>query len=247
VKGQLGQLGHPQSEGLETGLLQFIGLGPDLEPHVRGIPSGGRALLLTSDGIHSLPAPIFEWVAKNAKALQAATERLVQASEWHGGHDNATAIALGLANGYAEGHSQEFTDFWTPYDRLVIFRPPAAAEPPRAAEPARTSEVPRLPPAHTTRPVVDPPPIQSEPPHPAIAPDEKPAGASKKSRPGRKRSAETGRKRPSSKRQQEREMPRLPIVTIDATPEPASNQNESTRSGPGPSGAEQGESKGKAR
>ena len=213
VRGQIGDLvGHARNEQFETGLLQFIGVGRDLEPHVRAVPSGGRALVLTSDGVHSLPPAIFEWVAKNAKALQAATERFVQASEWHGGQDNATALALGLANGYGEGRQAGPVEFWVPGDHLVVFALSTSVETPGTLPreaPAAAAPAPNLEITQERR----------EPPAPT-APDSKLAGVTRTARSRRKRSKSIAGKVGQSIKVVRRggDLPQLPIVTIDAEP-----------------------------
>ena len=224
VRGQLGHLiGHARNEQFETGLLQFIGVGRDLEPHVRNVPSGGRALVLTSDGVHSLPPAIFEWVAKHAKALQAAVERFVQASEWHGGQDNATALALGLANGYGEGR-QAAVEFWVPGEHLVVLAPSASVETPRTlprGAPAAAVPAPSLGVTQERR----------EPTAPT-APDSKPARAPRTARSRRKRSKKIAGKKDRLMEAVRRDgdLPQLPIVTIDAGPaEDASDKDERER------------------
>ena len=122
VKGQLGKLGYSHSKAPESGLLQFVGVGAELEPHVRTVPSGGRGIILTSDGIHSIPYYVFEWVVKHARQLQASTERLAQVSEWHGGHDNATAVAIGLSSGYSDPPASRFVECWVPGEHLVLLQ-----------------------------------------------------------------------------------------------------------------------------
>ena len=131
VKGQLDHLGYPHSETPESGLLQFVGVGAELEPHVRAVPNGGRGIILTSDGIHSLPCSIFEWVIKHAKQLQASTERLAKVSEWHGGHDNATAVAIGLSRPNSNRAASRFVECWVPGEHLVLLH--TAERHPKAA------------------------------------------------------------------------------------------------------------------
>ena len=110
---------------------EAIGVGAELVPHVRAVPSGGRGIILTSDGIHSIPCGVFEWVVKHARQLQASTERLAQVSEWHGGHDNATAMAIGLSNGYSDREASGVVECWVPGEHLVLLQ--IAERYPRAA------------------------------------------------------------------------------------------------------------------
>lgn len=130
---ELARLGR-RREGapeLHRGLVQFIGVGPDLEPHVVAVPDGSRGLLLSTDGVHSIPSAILEWIVHSAAHLQLIPERLVTASEWHGGRDNATAIVVGLQNG-APADSVGSADFWVAGERVAV----AIAAPPQV--PAKT-------------------------------------------------------------------------------------------------------------
>ena len=116
---------------LHRGLVQFIGVGPDLEPHIVAVPDGSRGLLLSTDGVHSIPAVVLEWIVRGAAQLQLLPERLVAASEWHGGRDNATAIVVGLQNG-APAEPVGAADFWIAGERVTV---PATATPQVPAKP----------------------------------------------------------------------------------------------------------------
>ena len=140
VAAQLQCLGR--SSGTETRpdtrLLQFAGLGRDLEPHVREIPTGGRALILTTDGVHGVPRSVFEWIVKSADGLQVLAKRLTQASEWNGGHDNATVVTLSLDNGKGGTSSPiESFEFWIPGKELVVSRPERSVAVPQAGTTVR--------------------------------------------------------------------------------------------------------------
>jgi serine/threonine protein phosphatase PrpC len=116
---------------LHRGLVQFIGVGPDLEPHVAAVPDGSRGLVLSTDGVHSIPAVVLEWIVRGTAQLQLLPERLVAASEWHGGRDNATAIVVGLQNG-ASAEPVGAADFWIAGDRVAV---PVTATPQVPARP----------------------------------------------------------------------------------------------------------------
>ncbi len=126
---------------LHRGLVQFIGVGPDLEPHVAAVPDDARGLVLSTDGVHSIPAAVLEWIVRGAAQLQLLPERLVAASEWHGGRDNATAIAVAFQNG-VPAEPVGTADFWVARDRVTVLvtatpqmparpeaKPPAQVEP----------------------------------------------------------------------------------------------------------------------
>jgi serine/threonine protein phosphatase PrpC len=135
VRGQLQGLGRPsaQESRLHSQLLQFIGVGKELEPHVARAPSGGRGLLLTSDGVHGMPFELMEWVVKKTGHLQALAERLVTVSEWNGGHDNGTVIAISTQTGHEATPDAVEAEFWLPGDHLAVFLdrsgPPVGMQP----------------------------------------------------------------------------------------------------------------------
>jgi PPM family protein phosphatase len=122
VKAQLKDLGRASGKEtrLHDQLLQFVGVGRDFDPHVARVPDGGRGIILTSDGVHNLPYNIMAWVVKEAGHLQAVVDRLIVASEWGGGHDNGTAIAISFANGYSVLPSTVSAEFWFPGGHLVV-------------------------------------------------------------------------------------------------------------------------------
>jgi hypothetical protein len=118
---ELARLGRRRASEpeLHRGLVQFIGVGPELEPHIVAVPDSSRGLLLSSDGAHSIPAAVLEWIVRGAAQLQLLPERLVTASEWHGGRDNATAIVVGLQNG-APAEPFGAADFWIAAERVAV-------------------------------------------------------------------------------------------------------------------------------
>jgi serine/threonine protein phosphatase PrpC len=76
-------------------LIQFIGLGRDMEPHVIPIQSrnSNSSFVLTSDGVHgSNPMPSV--VMREARSPKDLIERLLNLSELAGGRDNATAVTI---------------------------------------------------------------------------------------------------------------------------------------------------------
>lgn len=88
-----GQLGKPNGSGLgQTNLLQFIGMGRQLEPHISDAdPLNKGAFLLTSDGVHYLDANWLGQVVGNSPDPGACVRRLVELAKWCGGPDNASA------------------------------------------------------------------------------------------------------------------------------------------------------------
>ncbi|PYQ92514.1 MAG: hypothetical protein DMG02_01070 [Acidobacteria bacterium] len=143
LQAQLEDMGRAAERGSasERRLLQFVGMGKDFEPHVAAVPGQGRGLILTSDGAHSLPPPVLEWVAVGAGHLQMLAERLVTASEWNGGHDNATVLTISFQNGPAP-QQEGVAEFWVPGDHLMAFAAPAPRVPAAAAGPVVSPPAP---------------------------------------------------------------------------------------------------------
>ena len=126
VAAQLQCLGKASSTeaNSDSRLLQFVGLGDGLEPHIRTVPTEGRALLLTTDGIYGVPTSILEWVVNGTGRLQLLAERLMLASEWNGGHDNATVVAVSFGNESETQGPHEAVEFWVPGEYLVVVTTP---------------------------------------------------------------------------------------------------------------------------
>ena len=209
VKGQLDKLGYSHSKAPESGLLQFVGVGAELEPHVRAVPSGGRGIILTTDGIHSIPCDIFEWVVKHAKQLQVSTERLAQISEWHGGHDNATAVAIGLSSRNSDGRASRSVEYWVSGEHLVLLQ--VAEGYPKAAPTGMMPDETLRTPARQR--IVDP----------AGPPTKRETDTTKKGRPTRRKKTKSTRKKRTQqtgkKTSRADSEPQLPIVVFDSTSE----------------------------
>lgn len=78
-------------------LVQFVGMGDDIEPHVTIITVSLKGILITSDGAHSFHRSVFDSIVKAASTPRALVERLVNLSIYTGGRDNATVLAASLS------------------------------------------------------------------------------------------------------------------------------------------------------
>jgi serine/threonine protein phosphatase PrpC len=119
----------PAFEG-SSDLLQYIGIGPDIEPHVaRFLTLPDTRLLLTSDGVHYLQADLMEKLASHAPDHALYIRRLIELSKWCGGHDNASAVIV-LPNEYdgLNGSSDDpfLYEVWDAFGelQLVVQTPP---------------------------------------------------------------------------------------------------------------------------
>lgn len=93
IAGQLSER-DPSFQG-NTDLLQFIGIGPDIEPHVARFPTVPETkLLVTSDGVHYLQPDLMAKVVSHAPEMGLSVRRLIELSKWCGGHDNASALMI---------------------------------------------------------------------------------------------------------------------------------------------------------
>ena len=120
-----GQLGKPAEAGLDrTHLLQFIGIGPQLEPHVGTVESPlPEALLLTSDGVHFLDPKWLGTLYGNASDVATAARRLVETARWCGGPDNASVAAISFTEpGSVEAgpKGSGALDLWDPFGELTL-------------------------------------------------------------------------------------------------------------------------------
>lgn len=77
-------------------LLRAIGQKHDVEPHVELLKPGFQRLLLASDGVHRITPTVLSWIHHHARRPTELVERLVAASSWEGGLDNATCVAVDL-------------------------------------------------------------------------------------------------------------------------------------------------------
>jgi PPM family protein phosphatase len=77
-------------------LLQFVGMGDGLIPHINEVPPHVQRLLLTSDGIHFVNNETLCEILLNAKAEQDVVEELLDLAKRRGSPDNATLSAVCL-------------------------------------------------------------------------------------------------------------------------------------------------------
>ena len=102
-------------------LLQFVGMGEGMRPHIRSIPLGIQTLAITTDGIHFIGTEILGSILLNASDLKAASERLSALARWCGGHDNASSALINLeslAQTMKEG-GDEGIQVWDPFGALT--------------------------------------------------------------------------------------------------------------------------------
>lgn len=149
----------------DTRLLQFVGMGADLEAQLfKFNPSGVKTYLLTSDGAHDIPLSFLQRVVYAARSNSDLARKLVQLSEILGGLDNATAVTLPAflpenSERPSEGLDLQLVSAW---GQLAIWIPQLADEK-RGAQPPLGSPVQAPPPADDSREQPAPAPQQQGP------------------------------------------------------------------------------------
>jgi serine/threonine protein phosphatase PrpC len=93
-------------------LLRAIGQKPTVEPNLKVVEPGPRALLLVSDGVHRIEPAALAWVCRHAQSSTELVERLRAAASWEGGVDNATALVLELGESPSFGEDGVFLAAW---------------------------------------------------------------------------------------------------------------------------------------
>ena len=95
VRGQLDALGVRPVDSVpdHERLVQFVGMGPDLQPQSARLHFGrpGRLVLL-SDGAYRPALPVLDALARNSPTPRIFADRLLRLADWLGGRDNATVL-----------------------------------------------------------------------------------------------------------------------------------------------------------
>jgi serine/threonine protein phosphatase PrpC len=123
IAGQLGK-GH-EATPEQFKLLQFIGMGDELEPHIAKFDSEPTdAVVLTTDGVHFLAAStgILGQIISNAPDPGMCVKRLVDLAKWCGGPDNATVamITFSANQEQEERPSYPCLEVWDAFGELQI-------------------------------------------------------------------------------------------------------------------------------
>ncbi|MEH6471008.1 MAG: protein phosphatase 2C domain-containing protein [Halopseudomonas sp.] len=110
-------------------LLQHVGIGKDIEPHILPIESfeGADArLLLTSDGVHFMDEGLMASIIQHANEPAKAAQRLTELSKWLGGKDNATTILSSSYNQLIEFRDESrpgIVEVWDSFGELQLHIP----------------------------------------------------------------------------------------------------------------------------
>ncbi len=100
------------SEG--NGLLQFIGVGGGIRPHIFDIDNQSL-IALTTDGAHFVDQKIFSEIIDRSPDPKAIVERTIALSRWLGAPDNSSAAAVdlrALAKSYTD-NLRDCVELWS--------------------------------------------------------------------------------------------------------------------------------------
>lgn len=118
LKRQEGEAEAPK----DSRLLQFVGMGEEMEAQIAPVPGHCRSVLLTSDGAHDVPHSVFQRIVSAAAGGSDLVRKLIALSDMTGGRDNASAILLPIgaeAELYDESGENELLAI-LPNDTLAI-------------------------------------------------------------------------------------------------------------------------------
>lgn len=103
-------------------LLQFVGIGKGLKPHIDKIEPAVRSIAITTDGIHFLESSLLESIYLRAPDRRSAADRLLALSRWFGGPDNASIaiVSPSFIMSSPEGLDGNYAEFWGLQDTISI-------------------------------------------------------------------------------------------------------------------------------
>lgn len=122
-------LGRDAAHHDDHKLVQFIGMGEGIEPHIIDIvPAKYRQILITSDGIHNAPRDQLDLVVRDSTGPQDLIHRLIALNGVTGGRDNGTALSMPESSRERplEYDSGLNIRFWSTKNSLEIWIPGAA-------------------------------------------------------------------------------------------------------------------------
>ncbi len=187
-----GQIGREGGGAEANSLLQFIGIGTDIDPHIVEIPTDLQWIVITTDGAHCIPPDALLLLASRAQTAEELSRRVVQSAQWMGSRDNGTVacvrVPLGVLSASIE-RSVRLVDpcgeihLLNPTDNRPAYKTDATLLPDSSRSPASPSESVALESIQSDRPRgrkrrAD----KSKTAHPRLLPDQRPENRRKLSR-----------------------------------------------------------------
>jgi serine/threonine protein phosphatase PrpC len=126
-----GYLGQGPMDRHQNQLVQFVGMGEGIEPHIfTSLPNAFESLLVTSDGIHNVPLQAFSEAIRHPSSNYDLADRLLSLSDSLGGRDNATVVLLPTQLKHSNNPREQglTLEFLSVSDRLEIWIPAIAED-----------------------------------------------------------------------------------------------------------------------
>ncbi|CAG9170365.1 PP2C family protein-serine/threonine phosphatase [Cupriavidus pinatubonensis] len=103
-------------------LLQFIGMGEGLKPHVKNVDKDVKRVLITSDGVHFVSHETLVDVFSKAPDAYRAAERLAALARWCGAPDNASLAIVNIPEVAQcfEGRQDSGVELWDAFGSIKI-------------------------------------------------------------------------------------------------------------------------------
>lgn len=113
-----------ESDEQNKQLVQYIGLGQELEPHVINITHPFDLICITTDGLHVIGKSLMQMLLTSASEPVVAVKRMVEVSKWCGGFDNASMAVVSRAS-LQQGNSSDIgvVEVWDSFGELQIIAP----------------------------------------------------------------------------------------------------------------------------
>jgi len=107
-------------------LVQFVGIGEGISPHVSSLSKHAESFIITTDGAHFIDEGIFSTIFLNSSTVLQAVERLVAVARWLGGPDNATLAAFkrDLLHQAPAPIEEAIIELWGAFDSLQLMSMP---------------------------------------------------------------------------------------------------------------------------
>lgn len=120
---QLADLNLPAPPPEFRQLLQYVGIGKEMEPRLfkpKNI-SDIRWLFITSDGAHSIPDTILQPLVNHSRTPKDFVFRLTELSNWLGGKDNATVASLAVGNNiFSSNGDLDSIEIWSVFGKMEL-------------------------------------------------------------------------------------------------------------------------------
>lgn len=103
-------------------LLQFMGMGTGIKPHITELNTHPQRLVITTDGAHEIDQSIFENILIHATTCEQTVRRLISVAAWCGGRDNASVAAMDFESSLSSfrSASESGIQIWDPEGTLSI-------------------------------------------------------------------------------------------------------------------------------